>query len=298
MKRSIAFFWLLFISGFVSIHSGQILSLRSSLGPEVGFASGSFAPGGLVVVQLRGAEAVKKAVIRFSGETYELGPADEGLEPFVLVGLDLGLNPGTHVFDVIIQARNGQTEVLKQEFMLQPREFPVRKLWVREEYVTPPAEVQERIKWEAELLRTIWSIVTPQWLAEGEFILPHHGEMAPNFGERRIYNNVPRSPHSGVDISAPAGDPVRASNTGRVVLARDLYFSGKTVILDHGLGVFTYYCHFSRIKAKRGEVVKKGEVIGQAGSTGRSTGPHLHWSVRIRESRVDPVALLNLSLRE
>ncbi len=298
MKRKIAFFLLLFIAGFVSIHSGQTLSLLSSLGPEVEFASESFAPGGLVVVHLRGAEAVKKAVIRFGGEMYELGPEDEGLEPFALVGLDLGLSSGTHVFEAVIQAKNGRAEVLRQEFTLKPREFPVRKLWVKEEYVTPPAEVQERIKWEAELLQTIWSIVTPQWLAEGEFILPHHGEMAPNFGERRIYNNVPRSPHSGVDISAPAGDPVRASNTGRVVLARDLYFSGKTVILDHGLGLFTYYCHFSKIKAKRGEVVKKGEVIGLIGSTGRSTGPHLHWSVRIRKSRVDPVALLNLTLRE
>ncbi len=298
MNKRIAFFWFLFAAGCVSIHSGQTLSLRSSLGPGIEFTSSSFAPGGIVLAQLRGAEAVKKAVIRFGGETYELGPGDEGLEPFALIGLDLGLSSGTRVFEAIIQAKNGQTEVLKQEFPLQPREFPVKKLWVREEYVTPPAAVQERIKWEAELLQTIWSVVTPQWLAEGEFILPHLGEMAPNFGERRIYNNVPRSPHSGVDISAPAGDPVRASNTGRVVLARDLYFSGKTVILDHGLGLFTYYCHFSRVKVKRGEVVKKGGVIGLVGSTGRSTGPHLHWSVRIRETRVDPAALLNLSFQE
>ncbi len=298
MKKRIAFFWSLFAAGCISIYSGQTLSLRSSLGPEIEFVSNSFAAGGIVLAQLRGAETVKKAVIRFGGKTYELGSEEEGLQPFVLIGLDLGLSPGTYVFEVIIQAKDRQTEVLKKEFPLQPREFPVKKLWVREEYVTPPAAVQDRIKWEAELLQTILSVVTPQWLAEGEFILPHHGEIAPNFGERRIYNNVPRSPHSGVDISAPAGDPVRASNTGRVVLARDLYFSGKTVILDHGLGLFTYYCHFSRIKAKRGEVVKKGAVIGLAGSTGRSTGPHLHWSARLRETRVDPVALLSLSFQE
>jgi murein DD-endopeptidase MepM/ murein hydrolase activator NlpD len=296
--KRITVFLSLFAAGCVSIYSVQTLSLRSSLGAEIEFASDSFTPGGLVLAQLRVAEAVNKAVIRFGRETYELGPEDEGLEPFALIGLDLGLSPGTYDFEVIVQAKNGQTEVLKQEFPLQPREFPVKKLWVREEYVTPPASVQERIKWEAELLQTIWNVVTPHWLAEGKFILPHQGKMAPNFGERRIYNNVPRSPHSGVDISASAGDPVRASNTGRVVLARDLYFSGKTVILDHGLGLFTYYCHFSRIKVKRGEVVKKGGVIGLVGSTGRSTGAHLHWSARIRQSRVDPVALLNLSLRE
>jgi len=298
VKRQVAFFWSLLAAGWVSIYSGQALSLRSSLGSQIEFASNSFAPGGIVLAQLRVAEAVKKAVIRFGGEAYELGSKSEGLEPFVLIGLDLSLSPGTHIFEVIIQAKNGQTEVLKQEFPLQPREFPIKKLWVREEYVTPPAAVQERINWEAELLQTILSVVTPRWLAEGEFILPHHGEIAPNFGERRTYNNMPRSPHSGVDISARAGDPVRASNTGRVVLARDLYFSGKTVILDHGLGLFTYYCHFSRIKVKRGEVVKKGDVIGLVGSTGRSTGPHLHWSVRIRENRVDPAALLNLSFQQ
>lgn len=298
MKKKIAFFWFLFTAVCVSIHSGQHLSLRSSLGPEIEFASPSLTPGGIVLAHLRGAEAVKKAVIRFGGETYELGPEEEGLQPFAVIGLDLGLSAGTCVFEVIIQAKNRQTEVLKQEFSLQPREFPVKKLWVKEEYVTPPASVRDRIKWEAELLQTVLSVVTPQWLAEDEFILPHDGEMAPNFGEKRIYNNVPRSPHSGVDISAPAGDPVRASNTGRVVLARDLYFSGKTVILDHGLGLFTYYCHFSTLKAKRDQKVRKGEIIGLVGSTGRSTGPHLHWSARIRQSRVDPVALLSLSFKD
>ncbi len=274
------------------------LSLRFSLGPELEFSSNFFLPGGFVLVELRDGERLKKAIIRFGGDTYELGPKEEGLEPFALIGFDLGLRPGNHILEATVQAKDGQTEVLRQMLPLQPREFPVRKLWVQEEYVTPPAAVQERIRWEAELLQTIYGVVTPRWLAESEFILPHHGEMAPNFGERRIYNNVPRSPHSGVDISAPTGDPVRASNTGRVVLARDLYFSGKTVILDHGLGLFTYYCHFSRIKVKRGEVVKKGAIVGLVGSTGRSTGPHLHWSARIRQTRVDPVALLSLSVQE
>jgi murein DD-endopeptidase MepM/ murein hydrolase activator NlpD len=120
--------------------------------------------------------------------------------------------------------------------------------------------------------------------------------MAPNFGEKRIYNNVPRSSHSGIDIAAPFGSPARASNSGRVVLARDLYFSGKTVIIDHGLGLFTYYCHFSRLKVSRGEAVEKGSVIALTGSTGRSTGPHLHWGVRLHGSRVDPAALLGLEL--
>jgi murein DD-endopeptidase MepM/ murein hydrolase activator NlpD len=112
---------------------------------------------------------------------------------------------------------------------------PIKKLRVKERYVTPPPEVRERIKWEAELLESIYGMVTSRWLGDGAFVLPNSGEMVPNFGERRIYNNVPRSAHAGVDIQAASGSAVRAANAGRVVLARDLYFSGKTVILDHGL---------------------------------------------------------------
>jgi len=99
-----------------------------------------------------------------------------------------------------------------------------------------------------------------------------------------------------LDIAAPAGTPVRASNSGQVVLADNLYFSGKTVIINHGLGVFTVYCHFSKIRIKRGEQVKKGEVIGDIGATGRVTGPHLHWGVKIFGSRVDPLALLKCKM--
>jgi murein DD-endopeptidase MepM/ murein hydrolase activator NlpD len=144
----------------------------------------------------------------------------------------------------------------------------------------------------------VYSVREEKWLGEGAFERPHPGGMTPNFGEKRIYNNVPRSTHSGVDIEAAYGSPVRASNSGRVVLAKDLYFSGKTVIIDHGLGLFTFYCHFSRLNVSRGEMVKKGAVIALAGSTGRSTGPHLHWGVRLLGSRVDPAALLGLALQE
>jgi murein DD-endopeptidase MepM/ murein hydrolase activator NlpD len=103
---------------------------------------------------------------------------------------------------------------------------------------------------------------------------------------------VPRSPHSGVDVEAGPNEIVRAANAGTVVLAAELYLSGNTVVIDHGLGLFTNYCHFSRILVKSGDAVRKGDPIGRVGSTGRSTGPHLHWGVRIFESRVDPDSIL------
>jgi murein DD-endopeptidase MepM/ murein hydrolase activator NlpD len=144
------------------------------------------------------------------------------------------------------------------------------------------------------MLGQIYDIFTFQWHGEGPFIIPCDGEAYDNFGERRIFNNEPRSPHSGVDISSPQGAPVRASNSGRVVLAKNLYYAGNTVIIDHGLGVFTSYLHFSKILAKKGEMVRKGDIIGEIGATGRVTGPHLHWGVKVSGSRVDPLSLLHM----
>jgi murein DD-endopeptidase MepM/ murein hydrolase activator NlpD len=160
-----------------------------------------------------------------------------------------------------------------------------------------PPEEAKRIEQEAALVASVLGAVSPEWLGTGAFVTPlPEGEPFPNFGQRRLYNNAVASTHTGVDISAPAGTPVRAANAGRVVLAAELYFSGKTVIIDHGLGVFTFYGHFSKILVKRGDLVKKGEMIAEVGQTGRSTGPHLHWSVRILDSRVDPFSLAALPL--
>lgn len=212
---------------------------------------------------------------------------------FLLLGIDLAVKPGQKELKIIIR-KKGQEEEFVHTLEIQPREFPKKKLTVDQKYVTPPKEVQERIKREAEILTQIYNLTTPEWLAKGPFILPCEGNLYPNFGQQRIYNNVPRSIHSGVDIAVPRGYPIKASNSGRVVLASDLYFSGKTVIIDHGLGLFTTYCHLSRMLVKRGDQVTTGQLIGLAGSTGLSTGPHLHWAMRINQARIDPLALLEL----
>jgi hypothetical protein len=265
---------------------------------EVEIVAPAAAPGRIMLVRLASLTGVKKAVIGFQEAVWELGPSDQGLEDFALIGLDLGLKPGTYDLELTVFFRDGRTSRLTRKVQVGERSFPVKKLWVKEQYVRPPPEVQDRIQREAEILELAYSVSSSRWLGEGAFALPHPGEMARNFGERRVYNNVPRSTHSGVDIAAPYGSPVRASNSGRVVLAKDLYFSGKTVIIDHGLGLFTFYCHFSSLRVNRGDAVKKGTVIALAGSTGRSTGPHLHWGVRLQGSRIDPSALLELNLTE
>ena len=111
-------------------------------------------------------------------------------------------------------------------------------------------------------------------------------------GSRTILNGQPRSPHSGADFNSPAGTPIKAPNAGRVVLAGDRYFTGNTVMIDHGLTMFSLFAHLSEIDVHAGDSVKAGDVVGKVGSTGRVTGPHLHWSVRLNGARVDPLSLL------
>jgi murein DD-endopeptidase MepM/ murein hydrolase activator NlpD len=115
-----------------------------------------------------------------------------------------------------------------------------------------------------------------------------------NFGKRRVLNGQPGSPHSGVDFPAPTGTPVHAAQRGRVVLAEPLYFSGNTVIVDHGLSVYTLYGHFSQIDVKPGDLVETSAVLGKVGATGRVTGPHLHWGLTVNHARVNAMAIVAL----
>jgi len=249
-------------------------------------------PGEIIKVSVKDLAFIKSAQVRFLDKKYDTAQIGDCL--VCLIGLDLGMETGVYPLKVYVYKQDGSVLIEEQDILVNPKEFPVKKLWVKEEFVTPPENVLERIKREAELTKAVYNIYSPEWTFEEKFIIPVQGQVFPNFGERRFFNNKPRSQHSGVDIASPKGTPVKASNSGSVVLASHLYFAGNTVIIDHGLGVFSLYCHFSEIAVKRGQRVGKGDTVGKIGSTGRVTGPHLHWSVRIRGSRVDPNALLSL----
>jgi len=118
------------------------------------------------------------------------------------------------------------------------------------------------------------------------------------FGLRRILNGKPRSPHSGVDFRSSRGTPIRSAAAGVAVFAGDLYYTGKTVVLDHGDGLYTLYAHLESIDCRTGERLKDGDIVGKVGSSGRSTGPHLHWGCKLRGDRIDPLALVNLFREE
>jgi hypothetical protein len=268
----------------------------ATTGPVVRLSYRALQPGEPVLISLETAGAVRSASVTVLGQRAELRPSRDQGRVFALLGIDLQTKPGTYVLTAKVLKTGGTIETVRKELLIVERKFPSTKLTLDPNYVTPPASVLARIKREAELVALATSVVTPEWLGDGPFAVPNDAPSWSNFGQRRLNNDVVQSLHTGLDLRVPFGAPIHAANAGRVVLASDLYMGGKTVIIDHGLGVFSGYGHMSALRVKRGETVANGQTIGLCGSTGRSTGPHLHWSVRILDARVDPEAMLRLPL--
>lgn len=291
-KHTALFIGIIFMAGNFSAYPETDAEASQFLS----FSCRSFQPGEVIWARYQERPEVTGVQLHFQGERYNMEYMGKGYA--VPIGLDLNIETGVHSVHVAVGKTDGTVESFTRELEIHSKEFPVKKLWVEEKFVTPPAEVTERIRRESQLLSSIYSLFTEEWLGEGSFIVPCEGEIFPNFGERRFFNEKPRSQHSGVDISAPTGTPVAAANSGRVVLATHLYYSGNAVIIDHGMGLFSIYCHFSELRTRRGEMVSKGDIIGEVGATGRVTGPHLHWGVKIRDSRIDPMSLVSLDLSD
>lgn len=296
MKRVFFFFALLIFLSPTCLFAfpNEMLSTPSGIAVELSWRN--IEPGEIIVVKIEDTADIEEAQVRFLENKYQMGSDGESQRLLAFVSLGLDLEAGFYPLKVYIKKTSGKWESIQRRIIVPAKEFPLRKLWVDERFITPPPEFHERIRWEADVLLVVYGMFTPEWLGEGNFIFPSTGEANLNFGERRLFNNYHRSLHRGVDVDSPYGSPVIASNSGKVVLARNLYYAGNAVIIDHGLGVFTFYCHFSRISVKRGDIVRKGDVIGRVGATGRVIGPHLHWSVRVGGKYVDPFCLLSLSL--
>lgn len=175
------------------------------------------------------------------------------------------------------------------------REFPSEILTVPEPFANPPPEARRRIESERALVAETVRRVTPEALWADSFAKPREDRSSSQFGVRRMFNGQLQSRHLGSDIAGRIGEPVRASNSGRVALARDLYLSGNTVYIDHGLGLYTAYMHMSEVAVQEGDRVERGQIIGRVGATGRVTRPHLHWSVSFQGIPLDPEALVGLA---
>lgn len=209
-----------------------------------------------------------------------------------ILGVDLDAKAGRQTAEAVLTAENGRVERREIVIDVRGKKFPTTPLKVEGRYVELSKADLERANAESKETEAIYGRITTDVVPEEPFTVPIPGVAGRNFGERRIFNGEPRAPHSGADLRAAAGTPVHATNRGRVVLAKSLFFTGNTVILDHGLGIYSLYAHLSRIDVKSGEVVKNGQVIGLVGATGRVTAPHLHWGMKVQGARVDPFSLV------
>lgn len=235
-----------------------------------------------------------KDVPFWTGERKAPGSTVENVH-FALLGIDLEKPAGKYELSVAAQTQAGEHVSCDAAIGVSEGHFATESLTVKQQFVQPNPEQEARAKAEQQRLREIFDTVTPERLWKGPFRVPLDGDFkGSNFGKRRVLNGHPGTPHGGMDFPAPTGTPVHAAQSGRVVLAEELYFSGNTVIVDHGLGIYTFYCHFSKIEAKLGEEVAAGTVLGEVGATGRVTGPHLHWALEVQRARVNPLDLLEV----
>ena len=210
-----------------------------------------------------------------------------------IIGADVEAKPGPGKLVLTATKRTGA-----QRGQVIPVKIKA-KAFRREAFNVPPGfdqmtpEALEEIRREQAAFAQAFAFSTPERLWEAPFRRPVPQEAsASSFGWRRVINGTPRAPHSGTDLSVPVGTEVVASNNGRVVLVGNFFFSGGSIVLDHGGGLFTMYFHLSEFKVEEGALVKCGEPIALSGSSGRVTGPHLHWGARLSGARVDPLELL------
>jgi murein DD-endopeptidase MepM/ murein hydrolase activator NlpD len=207
------------------------------------------------------------------------------------IGLDLDRAPGEYPLHVVASVDSGRV-THEATLNVTARAFRRRVLRVAPDYVNPPPEVLSRITSEAAFLDAVYAGPGSEVFWRDGFVRPVPGQANSSFGTRSVFNGEERSPHAGTDFLSGPGTPIRAPAGGRIVAARDLFFSGNTVVIDHGLGLFSMLAHMSRMDVREGQTVARGDVVGRVGATGRVTGPHLHWALRLGPARVDPLSAL------
>ena len=279
--------------------ASALVAIALSLGPTaqaapitIDAAYRSLAPGELVVVTIKVEGAPTNVRVSAFRRVIPAFKIEDGSWR-ALVGIDLDQRPGRYLVEA--EADVGST-VARQSHALvvAPRKYPTRTLRVNPAFVNPsPAELT-RIRADQAFLGEVYARPAATRLWSAPFVRPVPGEANSSFGTRSVFNGEPRSPHGGTDFLSPSGTPIKSPSAGRVVCARDLYFTGNTVIIDHGLGMFSMLAHLSRIDVKEGDTVAGSHIVGLVGATGRVTGPHLHWALSVNGARVDPLSALAL----
>lgn len=232
------------------------------------------------------------------GKKLEFFRGRDGQAWYALAGVDVEVAAGESTLSITEKLSDGAVRDLSRTVEIHPGHYRTETLAVAPRFVSPsPVELKE-IAAEIQLKDRVFATSAPGPLWLGDFRVPVHAPPTDSFGTRRVFNGALASVHKGMDFRARAGTPVRAANSGVVVLAQKLYFEGNCVAIDHGMGLFTISMHLSRINVHEGQRVAKGQLLGLSGATGRVTGPHLHWAVRWQDAYLDPARLLRMNLSE
>ena len=243
-------------------------------------AQQSLRPGGIAIIDIGGTDRAAPTAT-FNGKPVLVMRRDDGW--VAVVGIPLDTKPG----DLVI--RSGGEEIPVQ---IHDHAYREQRLTVEPGYVTLNAEQLERVGQERKIIDAALANFRKIRMAGVSLAAPVDGPQSSSFGLRRFFNDQPRSPHKGMDIAAGNGTPIVAPREGRVAAAGDYFFNGNTILLDHGQGFVTLYCHLSEISIEVGQSVTGGDVIGAVGATGRVTGPHLHFGTYLNGTAVDPAILL------
>ncbi len=242
-------------------------------------------PGGIVIVPV-GVNTQPAPIVHFEGNRVLV--MNHGGQWQAIVGLSLNTAPGPQ--NITAMDNLGPHDY---SFIVQPKEYIAQHLTLKNKNLVDPSEEDlKRIERESAIIAHAFATWTNTSLASLSFQLPVHGRLSSTFGLRRFFNNEPRQPHSGLDIAAPIGTAVLAPFAGTVIETGNYFFNGNTIFLDHGQGLISMFNHLSRITIKIGDRVEAGQKIGEVGMSGRATGPHLHWTISLNNSRVDPAFFL------
>ncbi|MBV8806966.1 MAG: peptidoglycan DD-metalloendopeptidase family protein [Sinobacteraceae bacterium] len=245
----------------------------------------SVVPGGVFITPIQG-PAGQPPTVTYDGKRVMV--LRSGARWEAVVGLPLAVTPG----QAHIQVQSADTPEAALEFTVRNKQYAVQSLKVAPSKVDLSPEDAARTQHDSERMQTAFATYSEQQPATLRLLQPVPGTRSGSFGLRRVFNGEPRSPHTAMDIAAPTGTPVKAAADGKVLDTGDFFLAGNTVIVDHGEGLITMYCHLSQIGVKPGDHLNRGDVLGKVGATGRVTGPHLHWAVVLNQTLVDPALFL------